>query len=211
MALRDFWMNVQTGARLIVPQVIADLPRRDASFVERGLRGATLWLTPRAVEGFQEAEFDFLTDSERKSLASLVEKFRKVAETVNSAERATDKALSKALPLFRDIVRTLDFDRYGDDEAYRLGKLIEREIGDPLPQGLAELRFETGFDHSGDPAIWIWAFLTDEASETDERFLRTAQQLRDVIEHAARVVASERWPYVSFRSLKEQAEPVEVS
>jgi hypothetical protein len=54
----------------------------------------------------------------------------------------------------------LEFDRYGDAEAYRPGKQIERALHISRPPELAELRFNSGIDHSGDPALWIWAFLS---------------------------------------------------
>jgi hypothetical protein len=117
--------------------------------------------------------------------------------------------VERALPLFRDIVQSLGFDRYGDAEAFRLGKLIERGIAPRRPSELAELRFNTGLDHSGDPALWIWAFLSDEVSETDARFLETAQTLQGLLHSAARRVAPDRWPYISFRSMAEQLESLE--
>jgi hypothetical protein len=211
MALRDFWMSVRMGASSIAPQVTVDAPKLDSSFIERALQGATLWLTPRAVAGFNEADFDFLPDPEQARLAQLVTAFRKIASQINPTAPPTDDQVAQALPLFRDIVGMLEFDRFGDAEAYRLGKQIEQAIEPYRPKELAELRFNTGTDHSGDPAIWIWAFLTDAAAESDERFLENAQQLRGMLDPVARTVAPDRWPYLSFRSLAEQAETVETS
>jgi hypothetical protein len=211
MALRDFWVSVRTGANLIAPQVTVDAPKLDARAIERTLKSATLWLTPRATAGFDEDDFDFLPDAERARLAQLVTEFRRIASEVKPTAPATDDQVAQALPLFRDIVEMLEFDRYGDAEAYRLGKQIERAIEPYRPKELAELRFNTGPDHSGDPAIWIWAFLTDAAAESDERFLENAEQLRGMLDPVARTVAPDRWPYFSFRSMAEQAETVEAS
>jgi len=209
MALRDFWISVRTGARLVAPQAIADSPKLDPTLIERTLRSATLWLTPRAVAGFKEEDFDFLSDEERHHMARLVAEFRAIASEVNPTTSAPDDVVEKALPPFGEIVRSLEFDRYGDAEAYRLGKQIERAIEPNQPAELAELRFNTGLDHSGDPAIWIWAFLTDEAAASDDQFLKTAQKLRVLLDPVARTVAPDRWPYISFRSLAEQAGLVE--
>jgi hypothetical protein len=204
-------MSVRRGAGLIAPQVTVDATKLDARAIERNLQGATLWLTPRVVADFNEADFDFLPDAERARLAELVTKFRKIASEVKPTAPATDDQVAQALPLFRDIVGMLEFDRYGDAEAYRLGKQIEQAIESYRPKELAELRFNTGPDHSGDSAIWIWAFLTDAAAESDERFLEIAQQLRGMLDSVARTVAPDRWPYLSFRSLAEQAATVEAS
>jgi hypothetical protein len=193
------------------PRVVVDSPRLDVSRIEDMLRSTDPWLTPEVVAGFDEKDFSFLPDDERGRLARLVADFRAVAETVRPTGPAPRDAVERALPLFRDIVQSLEFDRYGDAEAFRLGKLIEREIAPHRPSELAELRFNTGLDHSGDPALWIWAFLSDEASDTDEHFLEAAQTLRDLLRSTARRVAPDRWPYISFRSLAEQLEPVEAS
>ncbi|APW59938.1 hypothetical protein [Paludisphaera borealis] len=211
MSLHDFWTNVRMGARLIAPQGFVDAPRLDADDFTRRLRSATLWLTPRAVDGFEEEDFPFLPEAERARLTKLVNDFRKVARTVNPTVPVPTAVVENALPLFRDIVLMLEFDRFEDDEAYRLGKMIEQEIEPYRPRELADLRFRTGEDHTGDPGLWIWAFLSDDASKTDEEFLKTAQKLRELLDPVARRIAPDRWPYLSFRSLAEQSEPVEAS
>jgi hypothetical protein len=211
MAYHDFWTNVRIGAKLYDPPFIADAPRLDADAIERMLRESVHWLTPRAVAGFDENELSFLPEGGRAQLAKLVADFRQEASIVSPRAPAPADTVERALPLFRDIVRLLEFDRYDDAEAFRLGKLIEREIAPWRPPELAELRFRTGPDHTGDPGIWIWAFLSDEVSEKDEDFLRAARTLRDPLEDAAREVAPDRFPYLSFRSLLEQSEPLETS
>lgn len=212
MSLFDFWISVRIGAQMVAPpRVVVDSPHLDAGRIEQMLRTTDPWLTPEVVAGFDERDFSFLPDDERGHLARLVADFRAVAETVSPTGPAPRDAVERALPLFRDIVRSLEFDRYGDAEAFRLGKLIERGIAPRRPPELAELRFNTGLDHSGDPALWIWAFLSDEVSDTDARFLETAQTLRDLLHSAARRVAPDRWPYISFRSLAEQLESLEAS
>jgi hypothetical protein len=207
MALREFWISVRTAARLFAPQGVVDSPRLDAGAIERKLRGATLWLTRGAVAGFDKDDFSFLPEADRERLTRLVAEFREVASKVSPTAPAPPDAVERALPLFRDIVELLEFDRYGDAEAFRVGKLIEQEIESYRPSELAELRFNTGFDHSGDPGLWIWAFLGDDVSGSDEAFLESAERLRELLDPVARRVAPDRWPYLSFRSLAEQAEP----
>lgn len=209
MSLQDFWVSVRTGAGMVAPRAIVDSPELDPEAIERTLRGATLWLSPSAVAGFEEADFDFLPEEERGHLSDLVRQFREVARSVDPRGPASQEAVDQALPLFLGIVERLDFRRYEDPEAYRLGKLIEREIGDQRLPGLAELRFRTGRDQTGDPGLWIWAFLDDRTSEDDERFVATARQLWSELGAIARRVCPERFPYISFRSLAEESKPVE--
>lgn len=211
MALSDFWISVRTAAKLFAPQVIVDAPQLDAGEIERILRGTTLWLTPGAVAGFDEKDFSFLPEAEQTRLAKLVTEFRQEASNVSPTTPVPDDALERALPLFRDIALSLGFDRYEDAEAFRLGKLIEQKLQPHWPKEIAELRFNTGLDHSGDPALWIWALLTEEVSKNDEDFLKAAHRLRAILDSIARRVAPDRWPYLSFRPITEPAEAVEVS
>jgi hypothetical protein len=211
MALRDFWISVRTASRLHAPQPIVDAPQLDAGEIERILRGANLWLTPDVVAGFDEKDFSFLPEAEQTRLAKLVTEFRQEASNVSPTTPMPNDALERALPLFRDIALALGFDRYEDAEAYRLGKQIEQKLQPHWPKEIAELRFNTGLDHTGDPALWIWVFLTEEVSKDDEDFLRAAQRLRAILDPIARRVAPDRWPYPSFRPITEPAETVEAS
>jgi hypothetical protein len=211
MALDDFWMNVRTAARLPVPQSLVDSPQLDAEAIDRALRITTAWLSPSAVAGFFEQDFSFLTDAERVRLAELHRDFLAAVTKKSQTALPAGDLIEKALPIFRGIVLALEYDRYGDPTAFRLGKLIEKAIAARRPPELAELRFNTGSDHSGDPALWIWAFLSADVSDSDEKFLETAQELRDLLDPAARQVSPDRWPYISFRSMAEQSEPVEAA
>ena len=205
MSLREFWISVRTGARLLAPRATVDSPKLDAGAIERVLRGATLWLTPSVVAGFNEADFVFLPDPDRTRLADLVARFRQIAAQVPPSAPANEDQIDQALPLFRDIIAMMGFDRYGDAEAYRIGKQIERAIESRRPSELVELRFNTGTDSTSDPAIWIWAFLSDEK---EEDFLGRARELRRLLDGASRSIVPDLIPYISFRSVTEQAELV---
>jgi hypothetical protein len=139
-----------------------------------------------------------------------VRDFNDVAAQPQAMSPPAPGLVESALPLFREIIELLGFDRYGDAEAYRLGKQIERALQPRRPPELAELRFNSGLDHSGDPGLWIWAFLTEEISKDDQTFLAAARNLRAVLGPIARRVAPERWPYISFRPVTEPAEAVDV-
>jgi hypothetical protein len=206
MPLREFWNSVRAAARFISPKPIVDSPRLDAAAIEQGLRGATRWLTPALGAGFDAADFPFLSGDDRTKLAGLVEGLRKVAEQVPPIAPATAEQIEQALPPFRDIIRMLEFDRYGDAEAYRLGKQIERVLERHRPPELVELRFNTGTDSAGDPAIWIWGFLSDVQ---EEAFLDRAGSVLPLLDWASRTVAPDLFPYISFQSVADQAELAE--
>lgn len=209
MSLHDFWTNVRMGAGLIGPRDFADAPQLDASDLTNRLREATPWLTPRSVDGFDAADFSFLPESERTRVSKCVTDFQGVAANVNPTTPASKAAVDKALPLFLEIIQTLGLDRYEDEEAYRLGKLIERTIEPYRPPELAYLRFRAARDHTGDPGLWIWAFLSDDPARTDDQFLEAAHQLRKLIAPVARRIAPDRYPYIAIRELSELNEPME--
>ena len=210
MSVRDFWVRVRTGMRSLAQRTTVDSPRLDAGIIERALRETALWLTPRSVAGFNEADFTFLPDAERTRLTQLVTEFRLVASRVKPTAHPSDDEVARALPLFRDIVGMLEFDRYGDAEAYHIGKQIERAIVDSRPAELAELRFFTGADNTGDPSIWIWAILKDEAA-AKAVFGRITRSIRELLTEAANEATSTLWPYVGFRTVSEQAEILEAA
>jgi hypothetical protein len=75
-----------------------------------------------------------------------------------------------------------------------------------MPPAVVNWRFTVGNDWSGDPAIFFWIVLSDEASNPSK--------LRQVTSAIARTITKKidplnQWgliPYFSFRSQSEQAE-----
>lgn len=110
---------------------------------------------------------------------------------------------------FASIVSFLELDRFRDAEAFRLGKQIETRLrADAWPEGLEEIWWESGEDHSGDPGLWIWAILADAVAEPDARFHATTRRIRALLRDAANAVTFERFPYIAFRTAGERiAEP----
>ena len=199
MPLRDFWFGVRDAVGYPSPPTIIDALPLDPAAVERSLREGMSWLSRETVAGFDLEELGFLPGPKRDRLAELVGEFRAVASTA--------EAVNRAWPPLLGIATILEFDRFGDPEAFRLGTLIEREIEPDRTLELAELRFQAGLDHSGDPALWIWAIIAAEASDTDARFLEATERAEDWLEPAARRLAGDRWPYLYFRSFSDQYDP----
>ena len=152
MAIKDFWNNIRAGASLTSSQAVVDSPRLNAERIESILRSATSWLTPKSVEGYDPDDFDFLADEERQRLTDNIKHFRATASKVPHIGPPTNEQIREAMPEFENILKTIRPDRYGDLDAFVLGKKIEREVSGTLPQWARELIFETGFDVSGEPA-----------------------------------------------------------
>jgi hypothetical protein len=206
MSLEDFWMSVRTGARFITPIPVADSIGMDRAEVERALRNHPVWATPDSVEWFDPKDFDFLPAPERQELIDSVERFLSVVLHVSPDQPATDQQVQEALPYFQRITEILRMDKYADAEALVLGKRIERQLADKFPQSVQELRFETGPDLYGSPALWIWVILKDEAAE-EEVFSSNVRAVRELLTRTVRKLRLERWPFVRFRSADELDPP----
>ena len=216
MALREFWDNVWRGAQEFASHVSIDTPRIEArgfevEAIEAALRGSATWLTRNVVKGFDEEDFSFLPEARRGELAVWVATVREAASTINPLTPARPEVAAEALPWFAKIARVLEFDRYQDPEAYRLGKRIEQEIASYRPPELIDLRFRSGLDHTGDPALYVDAYLGGSASGSEEAFLAAAPRLREMLFTVARELDPDRWPYLAFRDVAEEAELVEAS
>lgn len=75
----------------------------------------------------------------------------------------------------------------------------------PLPPGVAKLRYTVENDWSGDPAIFFWITLTDDAAR-QEVLSQTSRRIMDFITQRLDPVG--QWgliPYFNFRSQSEQA------
>lgn len=200
MSLREFWSNVRSAAAMITPTVTADSPRINHDQIERILRRAAIWLTPRAVEGFEERDFDFLNMDERVQLSEAVRLFRDVAVQVDPKQPARPEQMQAALPYFQRIVEILGSNKYSDSDAFMLGKSIERHIAGRVPNTVLELRFETGDDSSGDAGLWVWVVLDDRVADDDEELLANTSAIEQLITDAVRQLGIRRWPYVRFRT-----------
>ena len=207
MSLPKFWNNVRTRTNLSGWGSLIDFPKFDPALIEKLLRKSPGWFAPVAVAGFDEADFSFLPAEDRVRLTGLVKEFRAIVAEVPPTTTPDDR-LERALPVFRDIVGLLEFDRYGDAEAFRIGKRIEATIAPHRPEAIAELRFHTGKDNTGDPSIRLWAVLHDEAAEKAV-FARNTHTIRDLLTETSEELAPELWPYVDFRTVSEQAELLE--
>jgi len=203
MSLQEFWISVKTGASFLAPTATVDSPKLDAGRIEAILRGADIWLTPKSVEGFDENDFTFLANDERVRLKQCVDEFLQVAQQVPPDQPATNMQVRAAMPPFQCVLEIMRPDKYGDVTALEIGKRLEQRLAGQLPEWVKEMRFETGKDANGDPAIWVWVEIADAASEKSV-FSRNAKQVRELVESCHRKLSVPYWPYVRFRTTSEQ-------
>jgi hypothetical protein len=199
MAIDDFWRNLQTAASLYAPSATTDSAHVDAGAMEQMLRGAVRWLTPRSVDGFRIEDFEFLEEEQRSILGESVERFLAVARQVPGNKPATPEQAEEGRAAFEAILRVLQPDRFKDAESFRTQVLLDRELEGKLPGWVTGISCETGLDLVGDPAIWIWVDVTDDATNR-RKVAKEGQAIHETIETAYRRIGGRRWPFIRFRS-----------
>jgi hypothetical protein len=157
------------------------------------------WLTPQTVNGYDPADFEFLSSEEQRDLRESIESFLAEARERQNTFPPTADRLRNALRAFMQIFHIIRPDKYADPDALRIGKQIEARASSGLPNWIAELKFRTGVDSTGEESIWIRAIVDDEVME-DPSFAVQAESARRVLFAAAQRHGGKRWPYISFRS-----------
>jgi hypothetical protein len=107
MAKDEFFQNVRAAVRFAAPWIGKDNPYTKPGDLQRILRGATIWLTPNAVKGFDHHDFEDLPEHDRESLEENVAAFVKVAEAVPADKPATPEQLKAALPPFMNVFKAV--------------------------------------------------------------------------------------------------------
>ena len=75
--------------------------------------------------------------------------------------------------------------------------------GVKFPRGFVSWESRFGQDSSGDPAVWIWVIVDDDAAD-DPGFTAESTRVSREIREALQRTGSDRWPYVRFRTATEQ-------
>lgn len=203
MPLQDFLNSIQRGQRIGFPTVQTDDPHSKSCVEEDYLRNAALWLTPKLVEDYSESDFGFVSDEELSRLTRAVENFRSIATQIPTNVPPTKEQLEKARQEFQNILKIADSQKYSDEKAFRVGKQLEKHFAhEPLPEYVRGLRFETDDDAQGDPAIWIWVEIDDNAA-TPTEFAENTSVVRERIQDLLRRDVPGIWPYVRFRTSSE--------
>ena len=203
MAINEFVSNVRTAARLGTPVVSVDSQKLDARRIKSLLESADLWLTTRAVSGFDEADFSFLPENERAALTEAVHVFRDAAAETPPDGPAPKPVRDRAAAAFGRVLEIIRPDKYEDSEALALGRQVEARLGSRLPAWVKDIRFNTDEDTSGGRALWVWVVVDDDAIKPAVIGTNTAL-VRTMIDRAVGEVDATYWPYIRFQAVSEQ-------
>lgn len=201
-----FFRNIQQSCRLIYWAAIADRPRLTPEWIDDMLEKNHGWLTPQTAAHYEAAAFDFLSPEELQRLTDSVGQVRAVAGELGPNDTASAEQRERAKLAFKAVLQLLEFDRFDDPEAFRLGKMIERKLAAGWPPHLDHLRFRTGYDSTEDPALWVWGYVAQVGEYDEQTFLEWASDIRRVVAPVAREFAPEGRAFLRLRSTIDQAE-----
>ena len=81
-------------------------------------------------------------------------------------------------------------------EANRIRGVVNKH---KFPRGVRGWTAEFGEDSTGDPAVWIWFYVKDEAEYSDRRIDELAS-FTDLIRSGLVDARLSGWPYVGYRN-----------
>jgi hypothetical protein len=196
MSRSGFLRNLRTAAGFLSPSVHTD-HNGDNAKMTRLLKSAAIWLTPAAVEGYDEAEFIELAAETRVRLTKSVSDFKAIASKVPNDQPAPPDQAERALQAFRDILDVLK--DYLDHDAVRAHQLLD---GQTWPDYVVGFSCEAGHDSTGDPCLWITLMLRDDIPNRPD-FLNVTNELRQKVADVLEKNGIDRWPYFRFGSAYE--------
>jgi hypothetical protein len=197
MTRDEFLLNLRTAAQFLSPTVQVNGIRLDPGYLEDVLRGATIWLTPKAVEGFDPDDFAELSADDRQRLIRAVEQFREIASQVPRDAPATDQQIREAAPAFISILTIVR----PYLEMFKIYHALKRES---FPDYVKDFAVKVGEDSTGDPAAWIWVIIADRVGGRE--FITKVPEVRERVEEALRRERIDLYPYLRFRTESEQRE-----
>ena len=196
MARDEFLSNLRSAASCVDPAYQPNGIRLEGRHVYNLLYRGDMWLTSKAVEGYDATDFPELSSKEVERLNRSVERFRAVASEVPEDGPATEAQVRDALPEFLSIFQAMQPHLEGFN-IYRTLKNIQN-----LPDFVRDFAVSIGDDWSGDPAVHIWIIVSDEVAGPGLAS-RLVGARRD-IERCLRNAKIERNPYIMVRTESEQ-------
>jgi len=200
MARSEFLRNVRTAASFLLPKPTTGNGQSEAE-VERLFRGASIWLIPEAVKGFDSTAlgwFPHFSPENRKKLERSVLAFRDVAEQVPVNEPAKQGQVNSALPPIMDLLDLLK--PYLDDLAIQANRTLI-DAG-PWPEGIVGFVCESRNDSEGEAALFVWVIVDETVRSIEELVPKSNEislRVMDVLRNMGRFI------YVRFRAASESS------
>lgn len=199
MALNEFWNNIRRAYHDLEPTRVHWQDTRRVTY-----KRLDLWATAQCLQGYDSADFSFLSDDEQKALRKAVDKLRSVIAKVPVDTPVPRKQAAIGAQALQQIADIMGLAKYSTPEAFKVAKVIENAMARRRPKWVHSFRCESGHDANGDPAIWIWVIAADDTVLHGHR--EKLNSLRQELQRVTRdAVGVEYWPYIRFQTQAEQA------
>jgi len=200
MAMLDFLQAVRAARNAFVHEVNpTDSMNLHDPDIQRSR--APIWLASSVVKDFDPADFVELNKDNRQELEATVKRYKKIAENFDHKRgKISQEQMREAIATFLQLVKIIEHFIENGEEAEELRHLLESLN---YPKGIVTWEFETGFDSTGDPALWIWIFVDEKLARRKDITDVTMNVQRQIQEALAKSKIV-RWPYVHVRSVAEQ-------
>jgi len=200
LAKRDFLTNLKIARNLFGhPKVDADSAAIDTTAIAERLVGAALWLTPRAVEGFDASDFAELGPDRQVELLTAVQTFLEVARQVPPDKPPTKEQYGNASVAIAKILEILTPYLTVPDEAKQVEAAL-RSV--EFPPWVLNWDYELASDSDGTSAVWVDVF-ADEHAVPHAHLGRAASELTSKVRQALDGHQVHRWPYIRLRTALE--------
>ena len=196
---QKFLLNFRVARNLFAhPRVETDNPTIETATISDALTRGAIWLTQKAVDGFNAADFPELNADRQAKLLSAVQAFKAVASQVPADKPPTKEQYGNAAIAFIDILNILSPYLPTPEES----KKVERSLRNvPFPPWVVNWDYELGNSEEGDAAVWVNVFAEGNVARGD--YGRFGSQIIPRIRQALAAEGVHRWPYVRLRTATE--------
>jgi hypothetical protein len=200
MSKRDFLDNVRVARNLFVHgRATGDSRQLDPAALTQAIIRAAIWLTPKAVESFNEADFVELGPGRQRALGEAVREFDLIARQVRPNSPASDAQVSQAGDALRRLLEILGNYLPTHDEELQIQSAFAKL---DYPPWVRNWDFEPGSNEDGEPSVWVTLY-ADEGAVPPELLGKRATEMIPKIRAALKSAGVRRWPYLRVWTARE--------
>ncbi|MDB5311249.1 MAG: hypothetical protein JWO38_5451 [Gemmataceae bacterium] len=201
MSMPEFMNRLRLVSSMLPPGVFSSQGLSDSPADERlrhkALASADVWLDPAFVAGVKAGDFFYLDEHERKELETALERFAKLAGEASRGHGLTLEQRSQGLEVLIKFVDVLKPVPAPDNLLIPVLWRLESTY----PEYVLGFDCEFGTDSTGDPAVWVWVVVPDDADVESKAFDGFEKSIDKVVRGWLKEVGKEDvWPYIRLRT-----------
>ncbi len=200
MSKRDFLDNLRLARSLFVHgRATSNSRKLDPAALKQAIIRAAIWLTPKAVEDFNEADFAELGSARQRALGDAVREFELVAGQVPQDAPPSDAQVSQAGDALRRILEIVGNYLPAHEEELQIQNALAHL---DYPSWVRNWDFEPGSNGDGEPSLWVTLY-ADDGAVPPELLGKRATDMIPMIRAALKGAGVRRWPYLRVWTARE--------